>query len=657
MRYGRPNLIGCPETTLARKARLWVTAGYAVMALACAPARVGAQDNADNPWTLVSTEHFKVYSGSGRKAGLELATDLEMLHAVLEQLAGTNTASPLGTSVYIFPRDAALQPFKPRHANGQRGSGKAVTGGFFAPRELANYVAINLRTSRSAQEVIQHEYLHYFAQHNLPKLPFWFNEGLAEYYSTFSVRDDSGLVGTPVARNLALLRRSSDYNSTRRDLSDLEQTRSSKELFDDGHAAALTYAQSWALVHFLLSDDELADATMGFMRELACGHPPEDAFRNSFGAGPESFSRDLRDYLAATDFPIFRADVRKAKTPLIESISGHHRDVALGDLALAVGNLQLAELLFDNARQTAAHAQPQADATEVYGRASIGLSRLAASRGDHETALLLAQEANPLMPDSPLPLLFEARTRFGLSEAMPRRPENIAAIIDQIDQSRTALRRSLKARPRFPASALTTGQTYIRDPRTPDSAPTFSDEGVRAFEDALHLMPQRSDIAVQAAMLQALRGRFELASKVLRRERPRFDTTGWGDAWLRIGSIETNLLNRELSRYRQAPLAPEELARAANRVESLDAAVATVEQLGSLYDQLQELARLLELETLWTQYGSALALATQGEPEASAFEIENVLDKLHWNRQLEGPRVKSLKRQATAKLRELAGSV
>ena len=46
------------------------------------------------------------------------------------------------------------------------------------------------RRSRIRSTVIFHEYTHLLVNNTFESAPVWFNEGLAEYYSTFSITDD-----------------------------------------------------------------------------------------------------------------------------------------------------------------------------------------------------------------------------------------------------------------------------------------------------------------------------------------------------------------------------------------------------------------------------------------------------------------------------------
>jgi tetratricopeptide (TPR) repeat protein len=79
----------------------------------------------------------------------------------------------------------------------------------------------------------------------------WFNEGLAEYYSTFTpaANGKTAMLGRPIARHVLLLR------ERFLPIADLIAVDHGSPLYNEGERASIFYAESWALLHYLLKDD------------------------------------------------------------------------------------------------------------------------------------------------------------------------------------------------------------------------------------------------------------------------------------------------------------------------------------------------------------------------------------------------------------------
>ena len=119
--------------------------------------------------------------------------------------------------------------------------------GFFVDGADTNYITMNVEAGEQAFPVVFHEFSHLLLNGAFAQAPLWFNEGLAEYFSTFEVTNDGrrALIGKPIGRHVALLR------ERRLKLSQLFAIGpGSKEYTREGIERELLYAQSWALVHY-----------------------------------------------------------------------------------------------------------------------------------------------------------------------------------------------------------------------------------------------------------------------------------------------------------------------------------------------------------------------------------------------------------------------
>ena len=156
-----------------------------------------AKDN----WISVRTKNFFLVGNDSEKEIKEVALKLEQFREVFTRLFPNMVFStPVPTTVVVFKSHSSYAPFKP-HAN---------TAGYFQPGRDVNYITLTTELNTADPfEVIFHEYTHLLVNNTFKDAPLWFNEGLAEYYSTFKITDDRKVaLGRAIGNHVYLLRAS-----------------------------------------------------------------------------------------------------------------------------------------------------------------------------------------------------------------------------------------------------------------------------------------------------------------------------------------------------------------------------------------------------------------------------------------------------------------
>jgi len=281
-------------------------AGFSTpVALSCAlaictfPAVAGevVLPKAGQKWIEVRTNHFRFFSNAGKRATRRVAVDLEELRAVLGQLTDYELQSPIPTLIYVFRHERSFDPYKFLY----QGKPAAISG-YFMARQHANYIAI-AADSRDASEIVFHEYVHYVSESNLGYLPTWFSEGLAEFYSSFEVVDHTVYIGLPIMRHLALLR-----DSTPIPLDQLLAVDQASPLYNERDRKGEFYAESWALVHYLLlGNEERRQQLSLFLDLINDGTPEEAAFTAAFGTDSETLLEEVRRHHRGPRFRFVQA--------------------------------------------------------------------------------------------------------------------------------------------------------------------------------------------------------------------------------------------------------------------------------------------------------------------------------------------------------------
>ncbi|MBC7933422.1 MAG: DUF1570 domain-containing protein, partial [Rubrivivax sp.] len=265
---------------------------------------------AKDTWTSVRSQNFHLVGNASEKEIRQVATRLEQFRDVFTRLIpNANFKSPVPTTVVVFKSDSSYKPFKPV-VNGK----PLEVAGYFQSGEDVNYITLTTERGReNPYGTIYHEYTHLLVNNTLGKgaVPPWFNEGLAEYYSAFEMSEDRKVyLGNLIESHLHFLRQQKliplrqlfdvDYRSLERNK---HETRS------------LFYAESWALVHYLILGNEGKRLPQlgKFIDLLGKNTPTEKAFNDAFQTDILSMEKELKDYIQRHTF---RAQVATFKNKL-----------------------------------------------------------------------------------------------------------------------------------------------------------------------------------------------------------------------------------------------------------------------------------------------------------------------------------------------------
>jgi tetratricopeptide (TPR) repeat protein len=438
-------------------------------------------------WVEVRSGNFIVFGNSGAADASDVARRLERLREVLSATNPTLDASvPVPIRVYAFRSEGSFKSYRP-------GSSENLSG-FNSTAEDGDMIAYDAGLDASEGiGILYHEYIHSYLRHNFVRLPAWLNEGMAEYYCTFSAGPSSAEIARTVPRRLLALK------GLR--LMPLEQlfavTYDSPD-FRSREGMALFYAESWALTHFL--SQRSPDDTRRFQRFLARvrrGNPPLEAFtevapRERWGA----LLRELEDYCGNTRFNFWQytfkerfvdAETRARTMTRAEVL---HR---LGELATRLGD-PTGHLAEEHFRLSLLE-----DSLQAHAAASLGY--LLDRRGDTMRAESLYAAAAAMAPDDPEPYVVAGRGSLRRHQHNAGKPTAGAA--------RGRFARAIELDSRQIEALIGYGRTFVGES---EPAPL----AVSALRGASALLPARVDVACDLAILLARTGRCTQADSVLR---------------------------------------------------------------------------------------------------------------------------------------------
>jgi tetratricopeptide (TPR) repeat protein len=442
-------------------------------------------------WTQLRSENFLFIGDAPERAIRATAQKLEQFREVmLRAIPGAALTSPVPTVVIVFSSDNSFNPYKPKF------QGRTVeAAGWFQRNEDINYIAINAQASDMAFKIIFHEYTHFLVGNWSEAVPVWMGEGLAEVYATFAERDGgkSALLGIPHPDHVGLLQ-----SRPWIPLPELVSIDRSSPTYNEGLRRGVLYAESWALVHYLmLGNDARARQLTTFLNTIRAGGPAEQAFRDAFG-NVNALYRELNDYIRKFRIPVIRVHLgekigggRAARgEPIPDALAAAY----LGDVLARLGRP-------DDAR---AHLRSLLDKNPDVGRAAcaLGLIELRANR--YDVAMPLLERAAALAPDDPW--VQTALGRALIAQSEEQRAEAGADAL--LQRALVALTRAVDRDGTSAHSLATLGRAQLMSGGDLQRASS-------SLERAVQLTPGREDYRLMLARALILQGEHTRAAAQL----------------------------------------------------------------------------------------------------------------------------------------------
>lgn len=309
------------------------------------------------------------------------------------------------------------------------GPGKNVVG-FFADRPQLNYIVFDRTPDGGrSREVVFHEYMH-FVLHNgsTVALPTWWDEGVAEVFSTIVDRDGKVEFGRwPRSRRMDFT-----YGSMLSTQTMLVMDYQSKP-WRDPEVRSMFYAQSWLMAHYMLIGKPERGRHMGrYLQERDMGTPVPEAVSAAFGVDIGQLDDEIKAYRDSGRVLGYRMTLTQ---PLPDARDFAVRvlpeGVALSRLALANldlrGNTEVAERYLGRAFK-AAPDLPLANAV-------LAATRVQQDRGSEATALARRALAAPAADDETVVTAAAALYAQVLNELTPGLPKSVRSALGEEDSS------------------------------------------------------------------------------------------------------------------------------------------------------------------------------------------------------------------------------
>ena len=449
-------------------------------------------------WSKVKTNNFTLIGNAKqtqiKRVGIKLEQFREALKRLVPDLASNSNVS---TNVIVFKDKESFHPYKPINSKGEIVDWVV---GYFQAGIDTNYIALSLgRKNEDAYQTIFHEYVHFLVDNNIGRsnIPPWFGEGLAEFYDQFDVRKDrivkfggrnEAHLQTLANKGLIPLDKFFNYDYLKLRI----QKHSGANLF---------YAQSWALMHFLMKDGngKRRPQLDKFLKLVLSGKKPNEAFQTSFQMTYAEMELELAEYIKRENFnfSVTKFSKRLTSEMNVQTLALTQAEVqaSLGDLFYQRDYLEKAEIHLKKALRF--------NSSLAFTNSTLGLVRLRQKKFNEARKYLeRAIKANEN------DFLIFYRYAYFLS----REPLTLDKFISTYSNERTlkmrnALQKSISLNPYFPESYKLLG--FINLARNESL-----DDGISHLKKAIKLTPGRQPYLITLGKLYLRKKDFENAKSI-----------------------------------------------------------------------------------------------------------------------------------------------
>jgi tetratricopeptide (TPR) repeat protein len=445
-------------------------------------------------WVEMRSEGFCAYtSGSTQRMAMVLA-QLEQFRFAYAQLAGPQTVASQPIYVYAFESNADFDSFKPIY----QGRPSEVSG-YFMRRIDSLIIALALTSNvTNTLRVLFHEYTHFLLRKN-HHWPLWLSEGMADFYSTLELQDDSVVMGQPPPHHLRIL-----ADEPLLPLKRLFAVTQQSPEYNERDKQGVFYAQSWLLTHYLATGDDVARRKRfgTYANLVRDARDPEGAFVRAMSTTLPAMEKQLKDYVVQGRFEPLTLKARSK-----HRISMSQRSLAPAETSFLLGYLLLHVKREDEGREffeEALRLGPKAP----YGHQGLGLMAVYQKRSDEairhlEEAKRLGSKSYLVHYWAGLERLMQLKDPDGSFRQLS--PENAS----QLNGIRSSLKESIRLMPRFALAHYSLGFLELVQRDNLPSAELH-------LAEAYRLSPDESRFGLTLARAYLAQGKQEPARTVLK---------------------------------------------------------------------------------------------------------------------------------------------
>jgi tetratricopeptide (TPR) repeat protein len=300
-------------------------------------------------WIEVRSPHFVVASNAGEKEARRIADQFEQIRALFHAAFGTLRVDPAQPVVILAAKNE--NTMKMLLPEDWEVKGHVHPAGLYQQGEDKHYVILRLDSAGDNPfHALYHEYTHALMHLNFTGLPLWLDEGLAEFYGNSRLGEKESRTGTIDETHLYILQQNKLLP-----IETLLNVEQSSPYYNEANQASVFYAESWALVHYLMMDPEAQQRQLlkNFLTAWDQSGNQIDAARQTFG-DLKRFGQMIEGYSRQTTFRVGllkNGQQAADKSYTVRSLPAGEVLALRGDCATHRNKFELAKPLLEQAVQ------------------------------------------------------------------------------------------------------------------------------------------------------------------------------------------------------------------------------------------------------------------------------------------------------------------
>jgi Tfp pilus assembly protein PilF len=247
----------------------------------------------DERWIEIRSKNFLLAGTASEDDIRRVAADLELLRDTFAQFSPrVDGISSVSTTVIVLRDASSVRYFRPAEENQSEQKNGYVQAG-----RDKNYIV--LRQAGLIPREIYRDYIRLLIPEGMGPVPLWFREGLADYFSALQV--NRYLLGdkrwTRLGTGIDEYDRLLDKKAKLLPLDTLFKVHEESPEYTNAASRELFLAQSWGIVHFLMSRPGGLGAIQRVFGLLGDGQTLENAVRQPFGRPANLLEGDFKRHI------------------------------------------------------------------------------------------------------------------------------------------------------------------------------------------------------------------------------------------------------------------------------------------------------------------------------------------------------------------------